>query len=537
MNSHAGDCFYVAEISAKPAGNMFLDEHDSAGSFPDIPISYDSLREQVYGGLMPDARQYWWPLLPRIVSGEHIRKYPNIKAMSTVRYKSALGGRVSVDTNDTGAEQTNRLNEVVCLLSDLYDIQDQESVRQLVGVLIDIIPSSDICFHTCCDILDQPHSIVARNAHDHRVKLHVFRELIEEHLPQADVVLLTHLGVLEDRFLNLIFVDFFTSIISNTHVLRIFDMLLLEGVVVLHRFGLGIIFMHISLLYKVKSGQEFWEEVCRHSWDFDFDDLFKASLNIGKSPFSLFFRKGFAVQTAELHEYEVQVQEDVAEEMKKTVDAPRRRTSSAESTIQFGIASNSRLVDVMAAHALHTSIPDSFKMDSFRLVFSTYNNGWSLDTLYALTQHMYPCILLLRSLEKKVVLGAFLPCALSPPSKKLRGNGLTCCFRLRGIDIDCYRWRHTRSALNNSDDPETSESDSTHQQFAICTAEYIIFGGSAKHGTNAIRIDSDLRTCYCGPSDTYNNPPLAPEEQIQPFAIDELEVFCGPCTERGNHSP
>jgi hypothetical protein len=46
--------------------------------------------------------------------------------------------------------------------------------------------------------------------------------------------------------------------------------------------------------------------------------------------------------------------------------------------------------------------------DSFRCVFSTRHDGWSLDTLYRRTLNMAPCVLLLRSLQQNIVLGAYI---------------------------------------------------------------------------------------------------------------------------------
>ena len=45
----------------------------------------------------------------------------------------------------------------------------------------------------------------------------------------------------------------------------------------------------------------------------------------------------------------------------------------------------------------------------------------------------------------------------------------------------------------------------TQIQYAVCSPDYLSFGASLSHATNAIRIDSDLRVCVCGPSDTFGN--------------------------------
>lgn len=100
-----------------------------------------------------------------------------------------------------------------------------------------------------------------------------------------------------------------------------------------------------------------------------------------------------------------------------------------------------------------------------------------------------------------------------------RGNGTAFVFRLSGDTSACYRWEPMQGS-----DRQDGTLSAAHAQFALCATDYIIVGGSAFHGTNALRIDSELKTCYSGPSDTYGNPPLAPEERIQPFVIGTNQI-------------
>jgi hypothetical protein len=47
----------------------------------------------------------------------------------------------------------------------------------------------------------------------------------------------------------------------------------------------------------------------------------------------------------------------------------------------------------------------------------------------------------------------------------------------------------------------------------VSCRDYIAIGASAAHGTNGLRLDGDLRSCSSGPSDTFQSPPLVPEEE------------------------
>lgn len=265
------------------------------------------------------------------------------------------------------------------------------------------------------------------------------------------------------------------------------------------------------------------------------------------------FSSGFEIQPDSLAETEEKIRIKLKEGCPE-MSSRRRALSASVSTSQDpflkSMTSSSKLLDRPAIQALRMFL-GVYSADNFSLCFSTYQNGWSLDALYALTSHRSPCIIILRSLEHKALLGAFLPVPISPPSQRIRGDGRTFIFRLDGQHAKCFKWRY-HAHLDDSEASEmTSGSALTHQQFAVCSIHYIIFGGSSKEGTNALRIDEDLKTCFCGPSDTFDNEPLLMEEPLQPFIVgkqdltvcfilclfddtivfalykDEIEVFCG----------
>ena len=129
---------------------------------------------------------------------------------------------------------------------------------------------------------------------------------------------------------------------------------------------------------------------------------------------------------------------------------------------------------------------------------------------------------------------------ISPPSQEVRGDGRTFVFRLDGEDSAAYRWSGTTSSTTDTDTDCTSnntgsnktrselEKESTVNQFVVAGHDYLAVGAGQALGSNALRIDADLASCYAGPSDTFANPPLAPEELMQPFMIGKLS-FRGCC--------
>jgi hypothetical protein len=179
----------------------------------------------------------------------------------------------------------------------------------------------------------------------------------------------------------------------------------------------------------------------------------------------------------------------------------------------------SKILDSASASHLKSSLPLTMEHEKFALVFSTHRDGWNLDTLFKRTINMSPCIIVIKSLQQNGVIGAYIPVPISPPTDSIRGNGTAFVFRLTREKCSAYKWLMDHDFPNG--EGTNGGGGSTSEQFAMFTSEYILIGGSAMHGTNAIRIDSELKTCACGPSDTYHNPPLLPEELVQPFIIGE----------------
>lgn len=74
---------------------------------------------------------------------------------------------------------------------------------------------------------------------------------------------MTSFGALDDKYLNLMFVDFFVEILPGKVVLRIIDAFLLEGIKVLFRFGLALIRGYKDGLKNraYSTAKEFWMAV------------------------------------------------------------------------------------------------------------------------------------------------------------------------------------------------------------------------------------------------------------------------------------
>jgi hypothetical protein len=188
--------------------------------------------------------------------------------------------------------------------------------------------------------------------------------------------------------------------------------------------------------------------------------------------------------------------------------------------------SKSEILDPFLARKLNTFLPPLERLHDFQLAFATYKNGWNIHTLYDRIKRRSPCIMLIKTVDSQAVIGMYLSCTLAP-SPQITGDGECFCFRLDGPKGACYRWAQHLKHSGPLLEPDVYHNSMTFHQFALCTSEFLSFGGSSVHATNAIRITADLMSCSSGHSDTFNNPPLVPEESKDPFDIAEIEIFCG----------
>ena len=145
----------------------------------------------------------------------------------------------------------------------------------------------------------------------------------------------------------------------------------------------------------------------------------------------------------------------------------------------------SQILNEDTASKLRGFLKEPIAHEGFQLMFATWNDGWNLQTLYQQVQGLAPVLIVFRTLDTQSILGVYMHTPISPPTTSVRGDGRCFIFRLDGELSAAYRWTP----------PESGDvTDSTYSQFAICCNDYMAFGGSKVHGTNAIRIAGDLAT-------------------------------------------
>jgi hypothetical protein len=515
------------------------------GTYPSVPISYADLKKELRQGLMSDARIYWWPFLPRILPGSRINMYPKIKEICVQKYEWAKANFKDLPSLFEVANEKDRTYEIMLLLGSQYDLEEPGLVVPVVGMLSLFIPSPEIVFGAACDILDRQDWFVSPTAARHRMKLFSFRQLVANFLPK-EAFKLESIGALEDDYLNLIFLDFFLPLLPAIYCAKIFDIFLLEGNKVLHRFGLALIAMCKGKLETevITSALEYWNMVKYYcnSGGMEWSRVVSAAFAIGPSAFSKLSSSNTSLTRAALLRYEVMAKVHLGEALHKPLNLNYKDSANRSSTANVlsanAVEGVSKLVDSSSGNRLRMFLPETVNMEGFKMVFSTQADGWSLGTLYAKTENLCPCLLIVRTLTQGAIVGVFIASAISPPSGAVRGDGNSFVCRLDGPEAGCYRWvgkkdlSHGSASSSSLDSGPGSPSPSpgvsfTRNQFGVFKDDCIMIGGSELKGENALYLSGDLSTVVFGASDTFGNAPLAAHDPSGTAAVADIEVLCG----------
>ncbi len=171
----------------------------------------------------------------KVASKQTLEEFPNIELLSKRRYLWAITRnndemKSNHEVNEVSMEMTPQdsdaiAREVLNLLSEQYGSDTQVLVISLIHIIANVISNKAILFSLCCDIYDRPGWFLSTSVSIHRYKLHVFRELLQASIPKTYDVL-KDIGALEEKYLNLIFVDFFNSLIPQEFILRIVSIII-----------------------------------------------------------------------------------------------------------------------------------------------------------------------------------------------------------------------------------------------------------------------------------------------------------------------
>lgn len=193
---------------------------------------------------------------------------------------------------------------------------------------------------------------------------------------------------------------------------------------------------------------------------------------------------------------------------------------------------------------LGASLPETAQWIRWSLRYRANQDGWDMAHAFQLVHKKSPVLLLfyLQAPYEDTVIGALHGDTMSPPHPtQVRGSGnINRVFVMNHGQLTCFPWiglLQTQPGVRDEDLPGTH---ATRHQFAVCSADFLAFGGSNEHFTNALRWEtSDTSRIITGFSDTYQNPPLFVPEHVDgvvpstdstshSYPIRDVEIFSGP---------
>lgn len=173
-------------------------------------------------GFTSDAqRRLWWPTFFPLVTDKTLISFPDYSSQALRKYRWAIQ---KIDEEhlpiDLSWDEDNPQQITYCvmkLLMQHYDIQDPGLIHPLVQLVSKILTNKAICYHVLTEIMDRPTRYLAATPCCHRTKLHAFRELSRRCMVNTFLIL-EKIGALQEKYLNLIFVDLFSSILADEDV-------------------------------------------------------------------------------------------------------------------------------------------------------------------------------------------------------------------------------------------------------------------------------------------------------------------------------
>lgn len=247
---------------------------------PSIPVDFKTLKTHVRKGLSSASRVFWWPILPTINSNR-IDTDPDSVACATrlasilkeplldMRNQAAtLEG--STEINPEALDMLYRNLAYVLVQHRKLEQETLGQVEVLLKLLLCTTRRIDLACFTACTVLGEPARFGRFDFKGSYALNQTFLELLSSFCPKTHTTLHA-LGALDNKYLDLMFSGFFTELLPPHMVYILVDTFLLEGIKILLRFALGLVFAykpHIKvscatlLLCLIQSGSRGTSYVC-----------------------------------------------------------------------------------------------------------------------------------------------------------------------------------------------------------------------------------------------------------------------------------
>jgi hypothetical protein len=503
-----------------------------------FPINISKLKKQLRNGLDiefvndDNIRSILWPLLSDDTSSK-------ISDLSTCPNLDEMSNRLLLLT--INKNQINKSDNDLKILIEILNKSNLSNPKLLIPLLKSICKNNfNLAINNLIlfNLIEIPSKFINTNSKEHKIQLLVFKNLLKGYMPKT-FVKFNDIGGLDDEYLDLIFIQFFKSLLPIILINRIIDSYLFEGSKILFRYGLALIrcYKYEIKQNKFKSGKNFWNHIQEQSKQINNNNnkeeniwyknmlsniqyfAFEKPLNHRRMKIS---RENISILTISSR-----MELDANGEFNKPIESNSLLVSS------INLAAQSNILNSYSSLKLLSFLPLRLQPEgSLEKIFTATNDGWNISTLYSKSKMKYPIILLLHTVQssENIVIGMYLNSKISPPSNNVRGNGESFCFLLTSEEINTQsKYKSIKYNWINLNENEENTSSCVNQ-FAVCSSNFLQFGGSEKYNSNAIYISENLHSCMTSYSDTYNNPPLLlnkndnTDTEVK-FEINELEVF------------
>ncbi|XP_032995450.1 TBC1 domain family member 24-like [Lacerta agilis] len=451
-------------------------------------------------------------------------------------------------------EGVTAVKKILICISSLYpDITYCPLLPAVTALMLHYSQGEAQCFEDTCRLLycNAPHtSYIDHSFLTHEASCMTFGDLANKHCPAAHRLIASSSDNIFEVYSNWL-VWLFDGLPFD-YVIRIFDVYLLEGQKVLYRIALAL--LKQFQLSVASQGLEV-VDIKGSLWGFMRD--IREHMTTDK-----LLEKAFSIRLFSRKEIWLLQMANRKALLEKGVTAVQHRQPFHLTVNAHNFSST--IVTAQEMRVVWSWIPERFSLFSPVLIFSTSENGYSLQRFYSCCEGYEPTVLLLKTTLGEVC-GAFLSSDWSERKKSggtssFFGTGECFVFTVHP-EMERYEWVFIkkpeqakalpRSPRPRSPSPFSSEGHSTTSSnhltvpvldmikyrlspflairhfklpsktasmFMSGTREEIIIGGG---GGQALFIDADLhhgRTEHC---ETFDNPPLCQEN----FQVQLLEVW------------
>ncbi|XP_072180415.1 GTPase-activating protein skywalker-like isoform X2 [Diadema setosum] len=306
-----------------------------------------------------------------------------------------------------------------------------------------------------------------------------------------------------------------------SHLIRVMDCYLSEGLKIFYRVGLAI----LKLYKKHKGSSPAQEDIVTSIHQF--------VKSIPESPNAL-LAEGFqfrGLSRSVIGAYQTKHKQQLRED-----NSPSRRNTQRQNDALSKLTPiKSSVISHQQLHTLWGWIPSRFSVYQPSLVFTTQEHGFSLTTFYTRCEYCEPTILLIKTSDQEIF-GAYLSASWSTRNDEDHkgiyfGTGESFLFSLAPEEKK-YPWVGINAP--GKEDKEEEEGDVEEgkedmkrrmsEMFMRATPTLIAVGGGDGDG---ILIEGDLTKGFSGRCLTFNNPPLASERSYSCAVIEVITMEDG----------